>query len=394
MDTRGRTFVIRVLPMILVALLSSAQGVIIPQVIASFGLSLSHGGLLVAINGSASVLTMLVTGLLVERLGPMMVLVVSVAAIAAGALATSVASSYALVVLFLWFLSIAASSTAASTNALMAQTGDRRAYYLGMMHATYSLMSIGAPVLAAAVVANARWQGYYWLLLLAALAVGTVLWRFERVSLRQASKSQEAATPVSQLIVGWRWAGPIAPICLGVYFMAGTQASLATWGYSFMATVYQTPHSLAAAATSLLWVGVLAGRVSAIPLSGRYSERVLLVAGSALCLLALGVEWLARAPGVAMAMLVFAGYGVSGAFQLGTSWGAAIMPQRIGIASSLVMASASLGGLILPSMTAIVADHFGFEAFRWLMLAGYLVAASAFWLTPTRLSERWADAVQ
>lgn len=177
--------------------------------------------------------------------------------------------------------------------------------------------------------------------------------------------------------------------------MAGTQASLATWGYSYMASVYQTPHTVAATATSLLWVGVLAGRVSAIPLSGKFSERTLLITGAALCLLALGADWLVGVPWVAMAALVFAGYGVSGAFQLGTSWGAGMIPQSIGIASSLVMASASLGGLILPSLTAVVADHFGFQAFRWLMLAGYLVSASAFWLTPKEAANPLVmDAVQ
>jgi len=71
------------------------------------------------------------------------------------------------------------------------------------------------------------------------------------------------------------------------------------------------------------------------------------------------------------------------------------MPQSIGIASSLVMASASLGGLILPSLTAVVADHFGFQAFRWLMLAGYLISASAFWLTPKEAANPLVmDAVQ
>lgn len=395
MRIRGRTLAIRLLPMIVVALLSSAQGVIIPQILASFELSLSYGGLLVAINGSASVLTMLVTGLLVERFGPMRVLVASVAVIAAFALATSLAPSYALVVLFLGCLAVAASSTSAATNALMASTGSRRAYYLGMMHATYSMMSIGAPIIAAFVVANVRWQAYYVLLLLLALGVGAVLWRFEHGALRQSLKSRQQAPPMSQLILGWRRAAPIYLICLGVFFMAGTQASLATWGYSYMASVYQTPHTVAATATSLLWVGVLAGRVSAIPLSGKFSERTLLITGAALCLLALGADWLVGVPWVAMAALVFAGYGVSGAFQLGTSWGAGMIPQSIGIASSLVMASASLGGLILPSLTAVVADHFGFQAFRWLMLAGYLVSASAFWLTPKEAANPLVmDAVQ
>ena len=305
--------------MIVVALLSSAQGVIIPQMLASFGLSLSYGGLLVAINGSASVLTMLVTGLLVDRFGPVRVLVASVALIALRA-GDQLRSFLRFGCPLSRLPGLAASSTSAATNALMASTGPRRAYYLGMMHATYSMMSIGAPLLAALVVANVRWQAYYVFLLLLALGVGAVLWRFEHGALRQPLKSRQEATPMSQLISGWRSAAPIYLICLGVFFMAGTQASLATWGYSYMASVYQLPtpwprqrHRSYGWACwrqarrdsferEVFGADVVGGRRRPVPCG-------------------IGDGLVAGVPGVAMAALVFAGYGVSGAFQLGTSWG-------------------------------------------------------------------------
>ena len=70
---------------------------------------------------------------------------------------------------FLWLAGIGSSSTAAATNALMAQTGKRRAYYLGLMHSTYSLMSIGGPLLAGMIVAVAAWRDFYRLVALVAL---------------------------------------------------------------------------------------------------------------------------------------------------------------------------------------------------------------------------------
>lgn len=374
--------------MILVALFSSAQGVLIPQVIGGFGLSLSYGGLLVALNQSASVFTMLATGWLVDRFGAVAVLLAGIGVMAACALSASFAPVYALVALFLWAMSIGSSSTAAATNALMAQTGERRGFYLGMMHSTYSLMSIGVPLLAGWVVAWAAWRDYYRLFFAVASIIGLILWRAEKARGRPLiakrerpaveGSEQKGASILSALAAEWRSMAPLYPVCLGVFFMAGTQAALATWGYSYMVEVYQSPHALAAAATSLFWAGVLAGRVSAIPLSARLPERTLLVGGSLLGLLALGVDWSMRSAAAAMAALAAAGYGVSGAFQLGTSWAAALAPQRIGVASGLIMASASLGGLALPAGAALIADRLGFEAFRWLLLFGYLVSAGAF----------------
>ena len=368
--------------MILVALFSSAQGVILPQVISSFGLSLGHGGLLVALNQSAAVLTTLVTGWLVERFGPVAVLLASVAAMAACSLLLSFAPFFALVALLLWMMSVGSSSTAAATNALMAQTGERRGFYLGMMHSTYSLMSVAVPLIAGWVVARSSWHDYYRVFLAIAIVIALVLRQAEKagdpvVSPRD-HRREPQRTVLADLVCGWRTAAPVYPVCLGVFFMAGTQAALATWGYSYMVEMYQSPHALAATATSLFWAGILAGRVSAIPLSARFSERALLVGGSALGLVALGADWLSQAAAVAVAALVAAGYGVSGAFQLGTSWAAALVPGRIGVASSLVMASASLGGLVLPASAALVADQMGFAAFRWLLLFSYVTCAAAF----------------
>lgn len=377
----GLALMVRLLPMTLVALASSAQGVLIPQVFASFGLSLSLGGILVALQQSASVVTMLVTGLLVARYGAVAVLLGSAATIAVGALSASLAPTYGLVFAFLWLVGIGASSIAAATNALMAETGPRRAFYLGMMHSTYSLLSIGGPLLAGAVVAWATWREYYRLLVLLTLFIAVILWRYEGGKRRKAGAGGRP-TPFSSLVAQWRGMGSIYWLCLGIVFMTGTQASLATWGYSYMVEVYGSPHQVAAMATSLYWAGILVGRLAAIPLSAKFSEKGLLLSGIALCFAALAVDWLAQVPGAAMAALVVAGYGVSGAFQLGTAWAAAVEPEKIPVASSLVMASASLGALVLPMTTAFFADHFGFAAFRWLMLIGYLVSAGAFLATP------------
>lgn len=367
--------------MVLISLANSGQGVIVPQVIASFGLSLSQGGVMVALQQSASVVTQLVTGLLVARYGAVAVLLGSAATIALAALSASVAPGFALVVCFLWLIGIGTSSTAAATNALMAETGSRRAFYLGMMHSTHSLLSIVVPLLAGAVVAWATWREYYRLLVLVALVVGAVLWRFEGGPKRKGAATGPPPA-FSSLAAQWGRMGSIYWLCVGVAFMAGTQASLATWGYSYMVDVYGSPHQQAALATSFFWAGILVGRLSAIPLSARFSERRLLLTGIGLCFLALATDWLWQSPGVAMAALVVAGYGVSGAFQLGTAWAAAVEPERIPVASSLVMASASLGGLILPMTTAFFADHFGFASFRWLMLVGYLVSAAGYLATP------------
>jgi predicted MFS family arabinose efflux permease len=77
-------------------------------------------------------------------------------------------------------------------------------------------------------------------------------------------------------------------------------------------------------------------------------------------------------------MLVLLGAGVSGAFQLGTSWAAELHPGRIGTASTLVMMSAAAGIGIWPWITGVVVDATSFYAMPGIILAGLLMAGAMF----------------
>lgn len=404
---------VRLSPMLLVSLFSSALGVLLPQVIEHFHLSLSQAGFLVASVQSAGAISMLTGAFFIDRVGPARFLLVGISGIFFSGLLVGVIPWYFGVVFALWLLAMSTSSTAAAVNTLMALTGRRRTFYLGMMHSFYSLISIAAPLVAAYIVARATWQTYYLTVAGAAAAIATLSYWYGRSRAPERvptpgkrdrdSKSAEAGEESSHKPgevsgkasdeVGdvTERLSPVIPICLGVFFLAGLQAVLATWGYSYMAALHGASHTLAAAATSLFWVGILAGRLGAIPLSAIASERLLLVLGSLLSLVLVGLDWILSHPVVILGILVLIGVGVSGAFQLGTAWAAGLLPSRVGTASSLIMTSASLGGLILPSLSAVAADHYTFAALRPIMTVGFFLAFLFFYFTPRKKEEEHSE---
>ena len=90
-----------------------------------------------------------------------------------------------------------------------------------------------------------------------------------------------------------------------------------------------------------------------------------------------------------MVSLVLIGMGVAGAFQLGTSWAAERIPERIGTASSAIMASASLGIGIWPWITGMAVEASDFSAVMLTTVVGLSIAGILFMVTPaTRIVRR------
>src|SRR5690606_2771502 len=153
-----------------------------------------------------------------------------------------------------------------------------------------------APLFAGLLVAHVHWQHYY--LLWAGVAL--VIFYFSRISAREArsERTAETTTETDGESPPWWRVAALWSIGLGVFCMAGTQSALATWTYLFTFDVYGAPHTLATAATSIFWVGILAGRLSWMWLVFQYTERRLLVAGSLTALGALLLSWLTGSFGV------------------------------------------------------------------------------------------------
>ena len=377
-----RQIVVRLAPMLVVSW-TRVYAVVLPGVIGTFDLSLSQAGLFVATIEMGSILSMLVLGVLIERMGAVRVLRFSLPVIAASLLVMTLIPAFGLLLPVLLLLGSGMAWSATGVNMLMAATGERRAFYLGVLHSAFGAFSVAAPLVAGIVLAWDRWQTYYQMVALITLIMAVLVWKFERGN--GPSLQTDGHLPrtggVSSSFQAGKTVMSLIGVCLGVFALAGVQGIFATWSYLYVASMYDVGHERATWAPALLWVGILSGRIGLIGLSRRYSARTLLMASSFLPGAALIVERLCSSYWVALASLFVAGVGVSGTYQLGTAWAAERAPECVGTASTAIMTFAWLGIGVWPWVTGVVADHFSFSALIFVMLAGSAMAFMAFSVT-------------
>ena len=349
---------------------------ILPGLIETFDLSLDQAGLCITVLETGGFLAMLALSFAIDRWGAIRLLS-GCLLVGSGALFfTTIAPSYEVLLLVFFVLGAGTASTASAVNALMAATGARRGFYLGIVHSAFGLFSIAAPLIAGALIVYSGWQAYYILVGLIGLSVALLFFR--------ATRTTRAAwrPPSASLAGGWGSFATlrrIGLICLGVSTLVGVQGVFNSWSYLYVLDRFAVERGTATLAPACLWSGILLGRAVHTFLSRQFSARFLLQIS---CLLAAGAaQGVHLAPYFWFAAVAFVGVGmgVGGAYQLGTAWAAERVPQRIGAASTFIMASAALGAGIWPWVTGIVIEAGGFQDLIWVVLGALGLGVVAFY---------------
>ncbi len=358
---------------------SRVFALILPGLIETYGLTLEQAGRCVSALEAGGFLAMLLLSFAIDRWGALRLLP-GCLLVGIGALFLStLAPSYEILLLFFFFLGAGTAATASAVNALMADTGPKRGFYLGIVHSAFGLFSIAAPLAAGALIVYSGWQAYYLLVGLLGLIV-TLLFFFSTRTDRQSwHPPAVASSSGAALATLWR----IAPLCMGVSTLVGIQGVFNSWSYLYSVDRFALSHATATLAPSCIWLGILLGRAGHTGLSRRFAPRPLLLAS---CLLtgaaALGA-YLAPVFGLAFAAFVGIGMGVGGAYQLGTAWATDRAPEHIGAASTFIMAAAALGSAIWPWLAGLVVGSNGFTALPWVVLIAVGVGLAAFALSRT-----------
>ena len=354
----------------------STIGVVLPGFIATYGLTIGQAGLVSVAIEAGSVTTMLALAFLMDRLGAGRVAAWGLPVIATALTLASFAPSFPWLIACLTLFGIGMAFTSSGVNAALADTGPRRSVYLGFMHGGFSLLSMLTPILAGLVITRGGWQPYYWIS--AGVAV-VMLVIYAGVGIP--AKPSDGKLQVRLLDGMDDVLRRIGTICLGVFCLAGMQGVLMTWSYLYLVNRYNAGLTAATFATSAVWLGVLIGRWSMIWLSRHWSSQWILLSTISLSIVALLFELLTPSMATAFVVLIVAGIGVSGAYQLGAAWAAERAPERIGAASTFIMGSASLGIGALPWCAGTIIEVTSFASLPGLVLGGLVTAAVLFAVT-------------
>ena len=358
----SRQALLRIVPMLMVAW-ARPFGLVLPGLIKTFGLSLDEAGFCITVLEIGAVTSMLILGWTMDRWGALKLISLTLALGSAALLFSAVSPSYNLLLVSFFLIGTGSAGTASSVNALMASTGERRSFYLGLAHALFGLSSIVAPIASGFIIGNSGWQAYYGLVGLAGLLFSVAFYLATRGELKNWKPNSLSEERDSVVVVLRR----IGPVCLGISALVGVQGIFNSWSYLDSVERFQADHARASLVPAYFWLGILLGRMFQTFLARRFHARILLMGSCFVTVAAAQFVGLAGSLWIASVFLVVVGIGVSGAYQLGTAWAVELCPRRVGAASTFVMASASLGSGICTWITGIVVERIGFVAVPWVV---------------------------
>jgi fucose permease len=145
------------------------------------------------------------------------------------------------------------------------------------------------------------------------------------------------------------WLSPLIPLFLFAALYMGTEQALGGWLFTYGRRSAMLDEAAASLLTSLFWLSLVAGRLAAIGILGRASNRVTLSGGVLLAAIGIVVVVLGSAFTPLLWLgTITVGLGMGPLFPTTLALGAQMAPARVGAVSSLVVASGSIGVMILP----------------------------------------------
>jgi fucose permease len=147
---------------------------------------------------------------------------------------------------------------------------------------------------------------------------------------------------------------------LGVY--VGTETGIGGWLTEYMVTVRDVSLTYAGNALSMYWLGLAAGRLALSGLSHRVREEMLLVTLTVLAAVAMCTALLVQRPFAVVISAALTGLGFSGIFPAVIALGGRSHPHDAAGVTSVMIAGAGLGGILIPWTMSAVADTAGLVA--------------------------------
>lgn len=363
---------------LLTGIVMTFLGPMLPMLAARWGLSDSQSGSLIFAQFFSSMFGMLASGILVQRLGYRLTLILGLLLMSAGT-ALLASGPWLLGIVAVCIMGIGYGTTTPAANLRTAEHDHARsASALNILNSVWGIGAMSSPFLVALAQRAHRPSFFFYglsvalLLLLCALALS----RFVPDS--RAHISAEGQTNSF-------WMIPIFPlICVLFFIYVGTETSFGGWVATYARRIETGPHTFATLTPSFYWGALLVGRALA-PFALRFHTETS-VAKAGLTIALLGGLSLVAAHGTTLIIAgsLLAGLGLASIFPISVSLLRRWFGDSARRASGAVFASGNLGGATLPWVVGLVSTRYSSLRLAFFVPLAGVIFMLAFYVIGTR----------
>jgi FHS family glucose/mannose:H+ symporter-like MFS transporter len=330
-------------------------GPLLPMFSARWLLDDAQAGYLFVAQFATSMLGMLLSGVLVERLGYRRTLRVGLVLMAAG-MAMLVHANWTLGLVAVSIYGVGFGSNTPTANLFIADANPgNRAAALNLLNSSWGIGAMGCPLL----VAWAQRSRHVPLFFegTAAALLGLAAW----LSWVQFSADGKPAGdgPPSGASVGVSSHSLVFLVAVLFFIYVGTENSLGGWVASYARRMDMGSRAFWATTPSFFWGALLVGRISAPLFLRRVRETTVASAGLVLASLGAGVLLAARSMSLVVLGASLAGLGLASVFPISISMLSHWFGEAATRVSGAVFAGGNLGGAVLPWLVGALSTHYG-----------------------------------
>lgn len=364
------------------SLFTNTLGPLIPEIIGTFGLSLTAAALLPFAFFIAYGVASIPAGVWIERAGEKRVMTSAWALALVAALSFAIFPRYAVAMASFFAMGVAMAALQVAGNPLMRVAGGESqfAFYSTTAQLAFGLGSFVAPRLYAAVVGNgASWVRLYWVFAFGAAVMALAVARKKLPRVERTTQERSGSIAAHRSLLRNR-AVPL--YFLSIFMYVGSEQGVASWLSQFLATYHGVdPRTGGASAVSWFWGLMMVGCLVGLVTLRRFDNRRVLAVHAviAMLLLAAGLTGSAR---VAMIALPAIGFVASVMWPVVFSFALDAVKAHHG-AMSGILCTAVIGGAIVPLVVGRLGDALGLRAgMALLFLTFSWVLGVAFWAKP------------
>jgi len=357
-------------------------GATLPEIIRSFNWSYIAVGFVISAGSAGYFISTFVSGILLKKLNPKLIVVVGLLIQAVGLLFFGSRPVVLFNLLLTLLIGLGQGGTEVIVNfsvVRMEQSGQSR--LMNLMHAAFAVGAIIGPFTAGRIMASgANWQIMYRLMaLITMLMAGTLsLLPFSRLRMNDEESGDEPR--LIELLKH-----PLLILSFLILFLyVGTELGTSSWVAEYFVKILGTSSSMGAYMVSIFWIGLLIGRLVISGYGGRRQAELTTIL-SCICTVSLVFAVLMRGPWLAGIGFFFTGIGFSAIYPLIIAIIGEHFKRGQGAAIGFAATGGGIGSFSFPFIMSAISERFGlrrgFFFYIALDLIMVLMACAVIWQT-------------